>query len=140
MATPNIVNVTSIFGGTAYLVTNATTANTAWTYNGTNALTGLTPASGSVNKIENIVITNTQPSAITVSVSVGNNATYGSATVIAHLAYNISVPPNASLVVTDKSTSFYLMENQSVAVTAGVTTAGALTAIASFETITGPAT
>jgi hypothetical protein len=103
-------------------------------------LTGLTPASGSVNKIENIVITNTQPSAITVSVSVGNNATYGSATVIAHLAYNISVPPNASLVVTDKSTSFYLMENQSVAVTAGVTTAGALTAIASFETITGPAT
>ena len=139
MATPNIVNVTSIFGGTAYLVTNATTANTSWTHNGTTALTGLTPASGSVNKIENIVITNTQSSAITVSVSVGNNATYGSATVIAHLAYNISVPPNASLVVTDKSTSFYLMENQSVAVTAGVTTAGALTAIASFETITGPA-
>jgi hypothetical protein len=136
MATPNIVNVTSIYGGTAYLVTNATTANTTWTYNGTTALTGLTPASGSVNKIENIVISNTQPSAVAVSVAVVNNATYASATVTAYLAYQISVPPNASLVVTDKSTSFYLMENQSVAVIAGVATSGALTAMASFETIT----
>jgi len=139
MATPNIVSVTSIYGGTAYLVTNATTANTAWTYNGTTALTGLTPPSLSVNKIENIVISNTQSSAVTVSVGVANNATYASATVTAYLAYQISVPPNASLVVTDKSTSFYLMENQSVAVIAGVSTSGALTAIASFETITGPA-
>jgi hypothetical protein len=136
MATPNIVNVTSIYGGTAYLVTSATTANTTWTYNGTTALTGLTPTAGSVNKIENIVISNTLSSAVTVSVGVANNATYGSATVTAYLAYQISVPPNASLVVTDKSTSFYLMENQSIAVIAGVATAGALTAMASFETIT----
>jgi autotransporter-associated beta strand protein len=105
-------------------------------YNGTTTLTGLTPTAGSVQKIENIVISNTLSSAVTVSVGVANNATYGSATVTAYLAYQISVPPNASLVVTDKSTSFYLMENQSVAVIAGVATSGALTAIASFETIT----
>jgi len=138
MATPHIVNVTSIYGGTAQVIPSGTTATTSWTYNGTTSLTGLTPASGSVQKVENIVVTNTTSSAAACTVGIANNATYASGTVITYLAYQISVPPNASLVVTDKSTSFYLMENQSVGVISG--TGSALTYTASFETITGPAT
>ena len=133
MANPNIVNVTSIYGNTAYVIPSTTGATTSWTYNGTTTLTGLTPAANTVNKIDNIVVSNTTSSAANCTVAVGNNATFGSATVISYLAYQISVPPNSSVIVTDKTTSFYLTENQSVGVTSG--TASALTYTASFEAI-----
>ena len=134
MANPNIVNVTSIYGNTAYVIPSTTSATTSWTYNGTTTLTGLTPATSTVNKIDSIVVSNTTATAATCTVAVGNNATFGSATVISYLAYQISVPPNASVIVTDKTTSFYLTENQSIGVTSG--TASALTYTASFEAIT----
>jgi hypothetical protein len=133
MANPNIVNVTSIYGNTAYVIPSTTSATTSWTYNGTTTLTGLTPATSTVNKIDSIVVSNTTSSAATCTVGVGNNATFGSATVISYLAYQISVPPNSSVIVTDKTTSFYLTENQSIGVTSG--TGSALTYTASFEAI-----
>jgi hypothetical protein len=49
------------------------------------------------------------------------------------IASTISVPANASLIITDKTTSFYLLENQSIGATAG--TANYLTVTASWETI-----
>jgi hypothetical protein len=134
MANPNIVNVTSIYGNTAYVIPSTTGVTTSWTYNGTTSLTGLTPASNSVNKIDSIIVTNTTSTAANCTVGVGNNATFGSATVVTYLAYQISVPANASIVVTDKSTSFYITENQSIGVTSG--TSSALTYTASFEVIT----
>ena len=133
MANPNIVNVTSIYGNTAYVIPSTTAATTSWTYNGTTTLTVLTPATSTDNKIDSIVVSNTTATAATCTVAVGNNATFGSATVISYLAYQISVPPNASVIVTDKTTSFYLTENQSIGVTSG--TASALTYTASFEAI-----
>ena len=133
MANPNIVNVTSIYGNTAYVIPSTTSATTSWTYNGTTTLTGLTPATSTVNKIDQITVANTTASAATCTVAIGNNATFGSATVITYMAYQITVPPNASVVVSDKTTSFYITENQSVAVTSG--TASALTYTASFEAI-----
>ena len=140
MATPNIVNVTSIYGGTAQVVAGAT-ATTSWTYQGfgtttsaTTALTGLTPATGSVQKIESIVVSNSSGSSATITVALGNNATFGSSTTTTYLAYQVSVPANSSLIVTDKSTSFYLGEGQSIAVTGS--TASVLLVTASFETIT----
>jgi hypothetical protein len=133
MANPNIVNVSSIYGNTAYVIPSTTGATTSWTYNGTTTLTGLTPATNTVNKIDNIVVSNTTSSAATCTVGIGNNATFGSATVVSYLAYQISVPPNASVIVTDKTTAFYLTENQSIGVTSG--TASALTYTASFEVI-----
>jgi hypothetical protein len=133
MANPNIVNVTSIYGNTAYVLPSTTAATATWTHNGTTALTGLTPASGTVNKIDSIVVSNTTASAAAVSVAVSNNATFASGTAY-YIAYQISVPANASLIVTDKTTSFYVTENQSVGVTSG--TASALTYVASFEVIT----
>ena len=133
MANPNIVNVTSIYGNTAYVIPSTTSATTSWTYNGTTSLTGLTPASGTVNRITGVIVSNTTASPVAATVAIGNNATFGSATVIGYLSYQISVPANASLIVVDKATDIYITENQSVAVISG--TASALTFVAAFEAI-----
>ena len=133
MANPNIVNVTSIYGNSAYVLPSTTAATTSWTYNGTTTLTGLTPASGTVNRVTSIVVANVTSSAATATVQIANNATFGSGTAYT-IAYQISVPPNASVIVTDKTTSFYVTENQSVGVTSG--TGSALAYTATFEAIT----
>ena len=135
MANPNIVNVTDIRGNTAYVIpSSAATATTSWTHNGTTSLTGLTPAANTVNRITSIVAANTTSSAATATIAVGNNATFGSATVVVYSAFQISVPPNASLVIVDKTNSLYITENQSVAAFSG--TASALTFTVSFEILT----
>ena len=135
---PNIVNVTVIRGNTAYLVSSGTSVTTNWTADGASggatALTGLTPATASVNKIGNIVVSNTSANAVNCTVAISNNATFASGTAYP-IVSAVSIPPNATLVVTDKTTSFYVTENQSVGLTSG-TTGGVLTATASFETIT----
>ena len=123
MANPNIVNVTSIFGNTSYLIP-ATTAATTWT--------ALTPSVGTVNKVNNIVAANVTGSAVPVTVSV-NSATGGGGTAY-RIAYQISVPANASLIIADKTTSFYVGEGQSVVVTVGTSNAIELTA--SYEALT----
>ena len=122
MASPNIVNVTSIYGNTSYLIPS-TTAATAWT--------ALTPAVGTVNKIDNIVASNVTSSAVAVTVSI-NSATAGGGTAY-RIAYQISVPANASLIIVDKTTSFYVGESQSVVVTVG--TGSALELTAAYEAI-----
>jgi len=123
MASPNIVNVTSIYGNTSYLVPTTTTATT-WT--------ALTPASGTVNKIDNIVAANVTGTAATITVSV-NSAVAGGGTAY-RLAYQITVPANASLIITDKTTAFYVGEAQSIVVTSGTT--NAIEMVASYEAIT----
>lgn len=133
MANPNIVNVTSIYGNTAYMTPSGTSATTSWTYNGTTSLTGLTPAANTVNRVTSIVVSNTTASAVACTVAISDNATYSSGTP-RYLAYQISVPANASLIVTDKTTSFYVTENQSVGVISA--TGSALTYVATFEAIT----
>lgn len=122
MANPNIVNVTSIYGNTSYLIPS-TTAATTWT--------ALTPATGTVNKIDSIVASNVTASAATVTVSI-NSATAGGGTAY-RIAYQISVPANSSLIITDKTTAFYVGESQSVVVTVG--TSSALELTAAYEAI-----
>lgn len=135
MPNPNLSNISSILGNTGYVIpSSAATATTSWTFNGTTTLTGLTPAANSVNKINTIVVANTTSSAATATIGVGNNATFGSATVIAYPAFQVSVPPNASLIIVDKTTPLYITENQSVAAYSG--TANALTFTVSFEILT----
>jgi hypothetical protein len=133
MANPNIVNVTSIYGNVAYVIPASTSVSVAWTYNGSTSLTGLTPAVGTVNRVTSIVVSNVTGTAATTTVAVSNNATYGSGTPY-YIAYQISVPANASVIVTDKTTSFYVTENQSVGVISG--TSSALNYTATFEAIT----
>jgi hypothetical protein len=123
MANPNIVNVTTIYGNTSYLIP-ATTGVTTWT--------ALTPAVGTVNKIDNIVAANVTGSVATVTVAI-NSAAAGAGTNY-RLVYQVPVPVNASIVVADKSTAFYLGEAQSIVVTVG--TASAIELTASYEAIT----
>lgn len=123
MANPNIVAVTSIYGNTSYLVPTGTSATT-WT--------ALTPAVGTVNKIDNIVASNVTSSAANITVSI-NSATGGGGTAY-RIAYQISIPANASLIVIDKTTAIYLGESQSIVVTSG--TSSALECTASYEAIT----
>ena len=135
MANPNIVNVTTINGNTAYVTPSNTSVSTSWTCDGTTAITGLTPTSSGnvVNRVTSIVVSNTTSSAATATVAIANNATFGSGTAY-NIAYQISVPANTTLIVTDKTTSFYVTQNQSVGVTSG--TASALTFVATIEAIT----
>lgn len=123
MANPNILNVASIFGNTNYLIPS-TTGATTWT--------ALTPAAGTVNKINNIVASNVTASVATVTVAI-NSAAAGAGTNY-RLVYQVPVPINASIVVADKSTAFYLGEAQSIVVTVG--TASAIELTASYEAIT----
>lgn len=135
MANPNLSNISSIVGNTGYVIpSSAATATTSWTYNGTTSLTGLTPAVNSVHKVNTILVANTTSSAATATIAVGNNATFGSATVVTYPAYQISVPANATLIILDKTTPLYISENQSVAAYSG--TASALTFTVSFEILT----
>ena len=123
MANPNIVNVSSIYGSTSYLIPSTTSATT-WT--------ALTPAAGTVNKIDNIVASNVTGSNATVTVAI-NSAAAGAGTNY-RLIYQVPVPVNASIVIVDKSTAFYLGEAQSIVVTVG--TASAIELTSSFEAIT----
>ena len=123
MANPNILSVTSIYGNTSYLIPSTTSATT-WT--------ALTPAAGTVNKIDNIVASNVTASNATVTVAI-NSAAAGAGTNY-RLVYQVPVPVNASIVVADKSTAFYLGEAQSIVVTVG--TASAIELTASYEAIT----
>jgi hypothetical protein len=123
MANPNIVNVTSIYGNTSYLIPTGTSATT-WT--------ALTPSASTINKIGSIVAANVSSSAATITVSI-NSATAGGGTAY-RIINQVSVPANATLVVCDKTTGFYVGENQSVVATSGTTSAIELTC--TYEAIT----
>jgi hypothetical protein len=123
MANPNIVNVTSIYGNTSYLIPS-TTGATTWT--------ALTPAVGTVNKVNNVVASNVTGSAVAVTVSI-NSATGGGGTAY-RIAYQISVPANSSLIIVDKTTAIYVGESQSIVATVG--TANAIELTASYEALT----
>jgi hypothetical protein len=123
MANPNLINSSSIYGNTSYLIPSTTSATT-WT--------ALTPAAGTVNKINNIVASNVTAAVASVTVAI-NSAAAGAGTNY-RLVYQVPVPVNASIVVVDKSTAFYLGEAQSIVVTVG--TASAIELTTSYEAIT----
>jgi hypothetical protein len=130
MANPNIAAATSILGTTTYL-----------TPSGTSAVVLLPNAasSGTVMKINQIVAANVNGSAAvdtTVSIYSNGAVAQGSAPsggTAYPIASTVSVPPDASLIVTDKTTAIYLMEGQSITVTSG--TASGITYSISYEVI-----
>ena len=123
MANPNIVNVTSIYGENSLTALSSTSAT---------QLISNAVGSGKVYKINAIVVANVDGAAATsVTISIYDQAgIVGTAFPIVSTA---SVPADGSLIVTDKSTSFYLKENQSVGATAG--TANDLVVTASWDEI-----
>ena len=130
MANPNIVNVTSILGTTTYLTPSATTAV---------VLLPNAASSGNVFKINQIVAANVNgTSAVDTTVSIySNGAVAQGSAPSGGTAYpvvsTVSVPADASLIVTDKTTAIYLMEGTSITVTSG--TASGITYTISYEVI-----
>jgi len=124
MANPNIAGAsTTIYGVTAYN-TPGTTAATVLLSNAAS--------SGTVMRINQIVAANVNGSAaVDVTVTI-NSAAAGGGTAYP-IASTISVPPDASLVVVDKTTGLYLMEDKSIVVTSG--TSSGITYSISYELI-----
>jgi hypothetical protein len=109
MANPNIVAVTSILGNTTYLTPANTTAN---------VLLSNAASSGDVLKINQIVCANVDGSSAANCTVTVNSAAAGGGTAYP-IVSTVSVPADASLIVVDKTTAIYLMEDQSIVVTSG---------------------
>ena len=123
MAAPNIVNVSTITGKTAYLALADTSATT---------LLSNAAASGKVFKVNTIVVANVDGTS-TANISVDlNSAASGGGTGYA-LASTIDVTADSTLVVVDKTSSFYLEEDRSIVVTASA--GGDLEVTCSYEEI-----
>ncbi len=123
MAAPNIVNVTTITGKTTYLTPANTTAN---------VLLANAASSNKVLKINMISAANVDGTAAAdATVAINSNAA-GSGTSYP-LASTVTVPADATLVIIDKSSSFYLEEDKSILVTASA--ASDITFVVSYEEI-----
>lgn len=127
MSTLNILNVSQINGNTTY-----------YQPTGTSAVVLLANPSGSSHtyKVDNIVASNISANTTNVTVSIYSNGSVAQGSApsggVAYPIINtVSIPANASLVVSDKTTTFYLMENQSIVVTSGV--ANTVAYIVSYE-------
>lgn len=123
MANPNIVNVTTIYGNTSTTLLTTTSAT---------SIASNAAASGKVYKINSIVVANVDgTNAADITINLYSAAALGgTATAIAS---TISVPADATLIVTDKTTSFYLLEDKSIGAIAG--TANDLVVTCSWEEI-----
>ena len=124
MAIPNIAgSATTIYGNTTYVTPGSTAAT---------VLLSNAAASSSVMKINQIVAANVNgTSAVTATVTI-NSVAAGGGTAYAIISA-VSVPPNASVVVVDKTTGLYLMEDKSIVVTSG--TSSGITYTISYELI-----
>jgi hypothetical protein len=113
MANPNIVNVAAIYGNTSTNLISSTADPFA------TALVSNAASSGKVFKINSIVVANvdgTNACDITIKIF-SQDDLGGTGTAIVS---TISVPADASLIVTDKTTTFYLLEDKSIGATASV--------------------
>ena len=111
MANPNIVNVTTILGNTSSTLISSTADPFA------TALASNAASSGKVFKINSIVAANVDgSSACDITIKIFSAAALGGTGTA--IASTISVPADATLIVTDKTTSFYLLEDKSIGATA----------------------
>jgi hypothetical protein len=123
MANPNIVNVAAIYGNSSQTALSSTSAT---------SLVSNANASGKVFKINSITVANVDGTAAAdITINVYSAAALGGTAF--PIVSTISVPADATLIVTDKTTTFYLLENQSIGATAG--TANDLVVNASWEEI-----
>ena len=136
MANPNIANSSlKIFGTTTQLTPGGTSAV---------VLLANTSTSNQVLKINQIVAANVNGSAAvdtTVSIYTNGAVAQGSAPsggTAFPIVSTVSVPADASLIVVDKTTAIYLVEDRSISVTSG--TASGITYSISYEILDGPAT
>jgi hypothetical protein len=111
MANPNILQAATVVGNTSTLLISSD-ANPFAT-----ALVSNAAASGKVYKINSIVVANVDGStAADITISIFSQDDLGGTGTA--IASTISVPADATLIVTDKTTSFYLLEDKSIGATA----------------------
>jgi hypothetical protein len=128
----NIVNVTVINGITDGLLPTVATA----------VVLLPNPTATNVFKVDQIMVANVTSTAATATVqyytnaSVAKNSAPSGGAVLSTLAYQVSVPPNSTVIISDKTTAFYVVDGNSVTVTSG--TASALSYTISYELITAP--
>lgn len=130
MPAPNILAPIEIYGKTAFLTP---------TVNTQVVLLANLANSGQVFKINSIVAANSDgTTAVNATVSIYTNGAVPQNAAPAGgtsfpLVSTVSVPSNASLIVLDKSSTIYIEENVSLAVTSGA--ANKLTFVVSYELI-----
>lgn len=116
MAAPNIVNVATITGKSTGAALGTTT---------TTALLTNSASSNKVYKVNCIIISNISGTDTTTTVSYYDGSTDW------NLASTINVPGNTTLVVSDKNSSIYLEEGDSIR--GGASTASRLESVISYE-------
>lgn len=123
MANPNIVNVTAIYGQTS---------TTSLTTTSATSIVSNASGSGKVYRINSLVVANVDgTSAADITINLYSAAALGgTATAIAS---TISVPADSTLIVIDKTTSMYLLEDKSIGAIASA--ANDLVVTASWEEI-----
>ena len=126
MANPNIVNVATILGNTSTNLISSTADPFA------TALINNADSSGKVYKVNTIIAANVDGAnnyEITIKIfsedDLGGTGT--------EIASTVTVPADASVVILDKNSSFYLLEDKSVGATAG--TANKIVVTCSWEEI-----
>jgi hypothetical protein len=126
MANPNIVNVTNILGNTSSYLISSTADPFA------TALIDNAASSGKIYKVNTIIAANVDGSNnydITIKIF-SEDALGGTGT---EIASTVTVPADSSVVIIDKNSSFYLLEDKSVGATAG--TANKIVVTCSWEEI-----
>lgn len=93
MAAPNLLGTTTVTGKTALATLSTVTANIV-----TNS-----SSSGTVDKINTIMLSNYTSNSLTANVMVNRSSMY-------YIAGSVSVPGNSTLAVLGKDTSIYLEE------------------------------
>ena len=113
MSNPNVISATTVVGNTSTLLISST-ANPFAT-----ALVSNASGSNKVFKINSIVVANTNAvTAADITIRIFSAAALGGTGTA--IASTISVPSGATLVITDKTTSFYLLEDKSLGATASL--------------------
>lgn len=122
MAAPNIISATTINGKTSGANLTSTSATTVLNNDSD---------SGKLLKVNTLNVANYGPSAALISIEWNNAANLGGTSFA--IAGNLSVPSGTTLNIIDKTSQYYLEENQSLGATAG--TANTLIVTCSYEDI-----
>jgi hypothetical protein len=123
MSNPNIISVGTIVGNTSSFLVSSTSNPFA------TAMVNNAASSNKIYKINSIVVANVSSSACNVTINLyPQDDLAGTATAIAS---TISVPAYASLIVLDRTTTMYLLEDKSLGIVAG--TSNALTVTTSWD-------
>jgi hypothetical protein len=122
MAAPNLIAATAIYG--------KTTAVSLTTTSATSVLSNAA-SSGKCLKINTVNVANTSASVVTITLVWNNAASLGGTSF--QIASTVSVPANTTLNIIDKTSQYYLEENQSLGATAS--TATTLVVTCSYEDI-----